>query len=206
MSAAGLEVGTKTVPDSPRRKRRYGPREWAVIAIGALAVSTLVRTQLTAAPLAGARGLTPTVFDGLREVRAGDLEGRSDTAAVTTYVGCVVSWAAGDLDARVPGSEDGHEFLARYDEVRGPARPAALGRPHLADQTQRLEVGREVADGAAVEAELGRERRAAGRTRRVHPGEHSAEVHLAQLVLADARTSSHPAPVPTRSARCGRLC
>jgi broad specificity phosphatase PhoE len=78
--------------------------------VGALFVSTMVRTQLTAAPLADALGLVPTVLDGLRE-----LELRSDHEAVTTYLGTLLRWVDGDLDARVPGAESGHEFFGRYD-------------------------------------------------------------------------------------------
>ena len=101
--------------DLGRRQADALPAALADESIGALAVSTLVRTQLTAAPLAAATGLTRTVLDGLREVRAGDLEGRNDVEAVTDYVGCVFAWAAGDLGVRVPGSEDGHDFFGRYD-------------------------------------------------------------------------------------------
>jgi ABC-type uncharacterized transport system permease subunit len=43
MSAAGLEVGASTVADRPKTRRRYGPREWAVIAIGALAIVSILR-------------------------------------------------------------------------------------------------------------------------------------------------------------------
>ena len=46
---------------------------------------------------------------------AGELEARSDHDAVSTYLGAVVSWVSGDLDRRLPGSEDGHEFFARFD-------------------------------------------------------------------------------------------
>jgi len=43
MSAAGLEVGRHTVTDRPKARRRYGLREWAIIATGALAVVSLLR-------------------------------------------------------------------------------------------------------------------------------------------------------------------
>ncbi len=85
--------------------------------IATIAVSSLVRTQLTAAPLAEDRGLSPIMLDGLREVEAGAYEGRSDRAAVTAYLRTFASWTAGDLDARNPGAEDGHAFMARYDSA-----------------------------------------------------------------------------------------
>jgi probable phosphoglycerate mutase len=45
--------------------------------VDALVASTLLRTQLTAAPLAGARGLEVEVRPGLHEIEAGDLESRT---------------------------------------------------------------------------------------------------------------------------------
>ncbi|MEV7325524.1 histidine phosphatase family protein [Streptomyces sp. NPDC093970] len=83
-----------------------------------LYVSTLTRTQLTAAPLAAARGLVPVVRGGLREVFAGDLEllpGHSEHGQ--EYMRTVFAWAAGDTALRMPGGEDGAETLSRYDAV-----------------------------------------------------------------------------------------
>lgn len=82
-----------------------------------LVTSTLVRTQQTAAPLAAALGLQTRVRDEVREVRAGDLEMRGDTASVRTYLETVFAWPRGDLGVRMPGGEDGYEVLGRYDEV-----------------------------------------------------------------------------------------
>ncbi|PTM99939.1 histidine phosphatase family protein [Streptomyces sp. VMFN-G11Ma] len=86
--------------------------------IEALYVSTLVRTQLTAAPLAAARGLEPLVRDGIREIAAGDLEmlpGNSEHGLL--YMKTVFAWAEGDTALRMPGGENGEEALARYDAV-----------------------------------------------------------------------------------------
>jgi broad specificity phosphatase PhoE len=77
--------------------------------------SPLRRTQLTAAPLADALGLGVRVQAGLEEVRAADLEMRSDEEAVAAYLGCLAGWILGDLDRRMPGGGDGHAFVARYD-------------------------------------------------------------------------------------------
>jgi broad specificity phosphatase PhoE len=84
---------------------------------GALYVSTMVRTQLTAAPLAALTGLVPRVRDGLREISAGGLGMRSDEAAKTEYLSLVEHWAAGDVQRRLPGGESGHEFFERFDAV-----------------------------------------------------------------------------------------
>ncbi len=72
--------------------------------------STLVRTQLTALPFAPA-----TVLDGLHEIEAGDLEGRSDRASARTYLKTAFAWGSGNLDARMPGATDGHAFFERFD-------------------------------------------------------------------------------------------
>jgi broad specificity phosphatase PhoE len=93
--------------------------------IDALFVSTMIRTHLTAAPLVAARGLEPIERAGLREIEAGDVEGNTDEASVHQYVHMLFTWAGGDLDVRMPGAENGHEVLARFDEVVAEAE--ALG-------------------------------------------------------------------------------
>ncbi|GHE05505.1 histidine phosphatase family protein [Streptomyces alanosinicus] len=96
--------------------------------IEALYVSTLLRTQLTAAPLAAARGLDTIVRDGIREVSAGDLEmlpGESPEGQ--EYMRTVFAWAAGDTALRVPGGESGAEALARYDAVTAEAAASGAG-------------------------------------------------------------------------------
>lgn len=77
--------------------------------------SRLVRTQLTAAPLAEALGHEVRVRDGFEEIQAGDLEMRSEPEAVQSYAGSVRRWMRGDLEHRMPGGSTGEEFLARYD-------------------------------------------------------------------------------------------
>ncbi|GGN30111.1 histidine phosphatase family protein [Streptomyces fuscichromogenes] len=96
--------------------------------IEALYVSTLLRTQLTAAPLAAARGLDPVVRDGVREVSAGDLEllpGHSERGQ--EYMRTVFAWAAGDTVPRMPGGESGDEVLGRYDAVIAEAAASGAG-------------------------------------------------------------------------------
>jgi broad specificity phosphatase PhoE len=93
-----------------------------------LYVSTLTRTQLTAAPLAAARGLTPIVRDGIREVFAGDLELLpGHTARGQEYMRTVFAWAAGDTALRMPGGETGAETLDRYDAVIAEAAASGAG-------------------------------------------------------------------------------
>ncbi|MCU1438262.1 MAG: histidine phosphatase family protein [Naasia sp.] len=85
--------------------------------IGAIWVSSALRAQQTAVPLAQALGLEPVERHGIREVSAGDLEMSGTREDISTYIGAIVSWASGDLACRIPGGEDGAEFFARYDAV-----------------------------------------------------------------------------------------
>jgi probable phosphoglycerate mutase len=82
-------------------------------AIDAIYVSDLPRTQQTAAPLALARGLSPAVRPGLREIQAGDYEMSADWSG---YLTTVLAWRT-DADARMPGGETGREVLDRFDSV-----------------------------------------------------------------------------------------
>jgi len=114
---------------------RLGTRQAAAIPdavtaeqIAAIFVSPLTRTALTAAPLAAARGLQPHVLEGLEEIEAGDLEDANDMPSVMSYVKTAFGWAAGELDPRIPGSINGHEFFARFD-----AAIAAIADDHPDD-------------------------------------------------------------------------
>jgi probable phosphoglycerate mutase len=85
--------------------------------------SNLVRTQQTARPVAEHRGLRLQVLPELREISAGDDELSTDA---TRYIGTLVAWGRGELDARIPGGEDAHEFFTRFDAAIGEV--AASGR------------------------------------------------------------------------------
>jgi broad specificity phosphatase PhoE len=110
--------------------------------IAAVFASRLVRTQLTAGPLAGSHGLDISVRDGLEEVPAGELELRDDTDAARTYAGCVAAWMTGDLGLSLPGGTTGHAFYARYD---GAVR--AIAAEHRPDDTVAV-----FSHGAAIRA------------------------------------------------------
>lgn len=98
---------------------RAVPHALAGEQIAAIYVSPLVRTSLTAAPLAEALSLEPIVLEGLQEIEAGDLEDRNDLPSVMDYVKTAFGWAQGHLDGRIPGAGDGHEFFARFDGAIG---------------------------------------------------------------------------------------
>ena len=95
--------------------------------IGALYVSTLVRTRLTAAPLAAARGLEIRVREGIRELAAGELEMRGDEESIRRYLTTAFAWSAGDTELRMPGGESGAEALARFDAVVAEAAATGAG-------------------------------------------------------------------------------
>ncbi|MEV0672740.1 histidine phosphatase family protein [Mycobacterium sp. NPDC050441] len=81
----------------------------------AIYASTMVRTQLTAAPMAEYLGLPIQVLPGLQEIEAGIYEGTPESDAVKGYLQAPLKWLQGDLDARIPGSINGREFDARMD-------------------------------------------------------------------------------------------
>src|SRR5690606_11060982 len=97
------------------RQAEAVPAALAEEEISGIYVSGLLRTHLTAAPLADALGMTPSRHGGLDEISAGDMEGRTDPGAVLAYQECAVRWGHGDLDVRLPGGEDGHRFRRRYE-------------------------------------------------------------------------------------------
>jgi probable phosphoglycerate mutase len=83
--------------------------------IHALYASTLVRTQITAAPLARLHGLATEVIEGIHEIEAGALEKLTDPESHKRYLGTIFSWADGDLDRRMPAGPSGRDFFDRYD-------------------------------------------------------------------------------------------
>ncbi|GHF59418.1 histidine phosphatase family protein [Streptomyces thermodiastaticus] len=98
--------------------------------IEAVYASTLLRTRLTAAPLAAARGLDVIVRAGIREICAGDLEGEpGGSERGQRYLRTVLAWAAGDLEVRTPGAggESGRQVLARFDAVVAEAARSGAG-------------------------------------------------------------------------------
>ena len=78
--------------------------------------STMVRTQQTAAPMSGALAEPVSVLAGLREIEAGQYEGQPEAGA-QQYFTAPVAWLQGDRGARIPGSIDGNEFDARFDDA-----------------------------------------------------------------------------------------
>ncbi|WP_426997440.1 histidine phosphatase family protein [Pseudarthrobacter sp. N5] len=103
------------------------PRSLATEAIGAVYASTLLRTQITAAPLARALGFEVQVLDGLHEIEAGALEKLTDHESHMKYMSTVFAWTAGDLDRRMPAGPNGHEFFERFDAAIAKINAASNG-------------------------------------------------------------------------------
>jgi broad specificity phosphatase PhoE len=79
--------------------------------------SSMIRTQESAAPTAQALNETVTVLPGLREIEAGQYEGQPESNIPQTYFAAPQRWLQGDRSARIPGSVNGNEFDARFDEA-----------------------------------------------------------------------------------------
>ncbi|MGW5438750.1 histidine phosphatase family protein [Nocardia asteroides] len=78
--------------------------------------STMVRTQQTAAPTAQRCDMPTIVEDGFHEIEAGIYEGTPESEAPRGYLAAPIQWMQGNLDARIPGSLNGHEFKKRMDD------------------------------------------------------------------------------------------
>lgn len=77
-------------------------------------VSSMIRSQQTAAPLAKELGRQVQVLPGLREIDAGWYDGESASMAKSTYLLAPEGWVHGDRTLTVPGSIDGNEFNEQF--------------------------------------------------------------------------------------------
>jgi probable phosphoglycerate mutase len=79
----------------------------------AIYASPLRRATQTAAIIAASAGVPVVAVEELRELDVGELEGRSDEQAWSTYVEVCYAWLAGDHDRAYPGGENYHQLTAR---------------------------------------------------------------------------------------------
>ncbi len=79
--------------------------------------SSMIRTQQTALPTAQTLGEPVNVLPGLREIEAGQYEGQPESNAAQTLYAAPQRWLQGDRGARIPGSIDGNEFDARFEDA-----------------------------------------------------------------------------------------
>ncbi|GHE99878.1 phosphoglycerate mutase [Amycolatopsis deserti] len=82
--------------------------------VEAVYASHATRAQQTAAPLAQALGLAVERVEGVHEIVVGDLEGRSDRAAIEQYLTVVSHWTRGELHIPMPGGETGEQARERF--------------------------------------------------------------------------------------------
>jgi broad specificity phosphatase PhoE len=87
-----------------------------------IAHSVAIRAAQTAAEIADELGLATQEFDGIHEVQAGDLEDRSDDAAIEEFNTVYQRWHEGDIDLRLRGGETARQVLDRYLPVIGQLR------------------------------------------------------------------------------------
>ena len=81
--------------------------------LDALTVSAMTRTRQTTVPLCTRYGVKPKVSAQIREISAGDCEMSSSPVSIRIYVEACHAWMNADFAHRMPGAEDGYEFLAR---------------------------------------------------------------------------------------------
>lgn len=81
---------------------------------GRLVASAALRARQTAELIGGEFGSRPEVVEGIHEIQAGELEGRSDFESIALYRKTFAAWLFGDLAGRIPGGESGAEALDRF--------------------------------------------------------------------------------------------
>lgn len=81
---------------------------------GLLLHSAARRAAQTAAEIGAELAVAPLEVDGVFEVQAGDLEDRTDDAAIAEFNTVYQRWHDGDLELAMPGGESGRDVLARY--------------------------------------------------------------------------------------------
>lgn len=79
--------------------------------------SDMARAVQTGEIVAARLGVDVVVRKGLREFGVGDAAGT--TGDPDPFAATFAAWLAGDLAARIPGGESGHEVVERYEDVLG---------------------------------------------------------------------------------------
>jgi probable phosphoglycerate mutase len=84
---------------------------------GLLVHSTATRARQTAGEVGELLHVKHHEIEGLHEVQVGDLENRSDDAAIEEFGRVYQQWHEGHLDAVMPGGESANDVLDRYVPV-----------------------------------------------------------------------------------------
>jgi probable phosphoglycerate mutase len=87
------------------------------------------RAAQTANEISGEFAMDTGEIDGIHEVQAGDLEDRTDDAAIAEFTGVYQRWCEGELGVAMPGGESGRDVLDRYLPVLGDLRLRYLDDP-----------------------------------------------------------------------------
>jgi broad specificity phosphatase PhoE len=104
--------GADLTPRGQCQATQLGPNHY-----DGIYASSMIRTQQTALPTAQALSEPVNVLPGLREIEAGEYEGQPEASVGQTMFAAPQRWLQGDRSARIPGSIDGNEFDARFDEA-----------------------------------------------------------------------------------------
>lgn len=99
--------------DKGHRQAAAMAERMSEVGIQALYVSTLIRTQQTAAPLGSFTGLTPVVVPELREVELGDWEGGEFRRRLEQQDPLIITLMREGSWDYVPGGEGDEAFTAR---------------------------------------------------------------------------------------------
>ncbi|PTR22509.1 putative phosphoglycerate mutase [Rhodococcus sp. OK519] len=97
----------------------------------ALVSSQALRARETAGFVETESGIALQVRAGLHEAQAGELEDRSDLESHKMFAKVFHTWHTGDLSARIPGGESGHDLVERYVPVIDSLREEYLTDPGM---------------------------------------------------------------------------
>lgn len=122
-----LPPGAPLTEEGARQAETLGTG-MAGLPLAALVSSVALRAQQTASPVSRTTTSGIEVVDGLYEVQAGDLEGRSDEEAHRQFIEVYRQWHMGDLGVRLPGGESGLDALNRFLPQMDELRAAHLGQ------------------------------------------------------------------------------
>lgn len=103
--------------DKGRKQATAVAAAWASAGFDCIFASDMTRTQQTAAPLAKVLDEKVVVLPGVGELQAGIYQGTLKAEKIKDYLVAPTKWLDGDLDARIPGAEDGNEFDKRMDDA-----------------------------------------------------------------------------------------
>lgn len=126
-----LPPGAPLTEEGERQAEALG-EDFVDANLAALVSSTALRAKQTATPTARTTASGLEVVEGIYEIQAGDLEGRSDEEAHRAFVATFKQWHKGHLDERIPGGESANDALGRFlpqiDELRAGYLQSGSGR------------------------------------------------------------------------------